>query len=133
MESFRSPHAPRPKRPYSSGIRVGPWCHLSGHVPTDHDGRCQGRTAAEQAAVILTNLENTLSGTGGTRRDIVSTSVFLTDISDIDEIDAVYREFFAGQTLPARTTVQISALGKPEFRVEISAVAYRSNTGPGTE
>lgn len=124
MKRFANPQMAPGKRPYSPGVQVGRWSHMSGHVPVDAQGNSRGGTAKEQAAIILNNLEKTLSAIGGCRSDFVATSVFLTDISDIDAVDAAYREFFDDHAYPARTTVQVAALGRAEFRVEIAAVAY---------
>ena len=112
-----------PSRPYSPAVVVAGWVHVSGHVPFDRDGSVVGTTAREQTAQILRNIGYTLESAGASPEDIVSTTVYLTEISDIDQVDEVYREVFGEQTLPARTTVGIAALGHPAFRVEISAIA----------
>jgi 2-iminobutanoate/2-iminopropanoate deaminase len=124
LERFKQPSAAPGKRPYSPGIRIGDWSYLSGHVPVDDSGACAAQSVESQTYLILRNLENALSAVGGSRADFVSTAVFLTDIREIDEVDAAYREFFDRDLYPTRTTVQIAALGRPEFKVEISAVAY---------
>lgn len=123
MRSIRNPQSWASPRPYSPGILIDGWMHISGNVPVDEDGATVGSSAGEQTARVLSNIERTLESAGGARGSVVSTTVFLTDISDIDLVDAEYRKFFGGGPFPARTTVQISALGRSEFRVEISAIA----------
>lgn len=110
-------------RPYSPATIHGGWIHVSGHVPVDRDGRTVGGSAQEQTQAVLLNIGHTLKAAGASLSDVVSTSVFLTDIHDIDAVDEVYREVFATEPYPARTTVQIAALGRPEFLIEISAIA----------
>ncbi len=123
MKASRDPRNWTSTRPYSPAVVVDGWAYLSGHVPVDQAGTTDGDDGAQQAAAVLRNLDYTLESAGATRRDIVATTVYLTHMGDIDSVDAAYREFFAGCVLPSRTTVQIAALGRPEFRVEISAVA----------
>ena len=123
MKSVRDPRNLPPNRPYSAAVIVGKWVYASGHVPFDKDGGVVGNNASEQTAQVLRNLGYTLESAGVSRRDIVSTTIYLTQISDIDAVDEIYREYFGDQALPARTTVEVSALGRPEFVVEISAVA----------
>lgn len=53
---------------------------------------------------------------------VLKTTVFLTDIKDFTAMNEVYGKAFPGD-LPARSTVGVSALARPELRVEIEAVA----------
>lgn len=126
--SIRSVSDPRnlsPNRPYSPAVVAGEWVYTAGHVPFRQDGSVGGVTTSEQTEQVLRNLECTLEAAGAHREDIVATTVYLTDIRDIDGLDLAYREFFGGGPYPARTTVEISALGRSDFRVEISAIAKR--------
>lgn len=124
MKQIRSAANWRSPRPYSAGIVVGDLVFLSGHVPVDADGSPAGRTVRAQTTAVLRNLGRTLAESGLGPRHIVSTTVYLTDMSEIDGMDAAFSDFF-GQDgpFPTRTTVQISSLGRPEFAVEISAIA----------
>lgn len=131
MRGTSSPENWSSSRPYSPAVIVGKWVYLSGHVPVDKEGFTCGTGAAEQAIQVLENLHRTLDSAGASRRDVVSTTVYLTDISDIDAVDAAYREFFQGPIFPSRTTVGIAALGRSEFRVEISAIAHVGTHGGG--
>jgi len=117
-------------RPYSPAVVTDNWIHLSGHVPLDQRGDTCGGDAAEQTAQVHRNLGHTLDSAGASPADVVATTVYLTDISDIDDVDTVYRAFFADAPYPTRTTVQVSALGRPDFRVEISAVARTRDSDP---
>jgi 2-iminobutanoate/2-iminopropanoate deaminase len=127
MKSIRNPRVLTSPRPYSPGILVDGWLHISGNVPVNENGEPVGSGAGEQTARVLSNIEGTLEAAGATRTSVVSTTVYLRHISDIDSIDVEYRKFFGEGPFPARTTVEISALGRPEFLVEISAVARLSD------
>ncbi len=123
MRSVSNPGNFAPTRPYSPAVVADGWIHVSGHVPIDGGGQTTGKDTGEQTAHILSNIEQTLESAEADRRDIVATTVFLTDITDIDAVDSAYREFFSSGPYPTRTTVQVAALGRPAFRVEISAIA----------
>ncbi|MFC7404377.1 RidA family protein [Georgenia alba] len=111
-------------RPYSPAASSGEWVYVSGQVPVRADGSTAGEDAGEQVAQVLQNVRAALEAAGSRMSDVVSTQVFLTDITDIDAVDAAYRDTFPEGAYPSRTTVEISRLGRPEFRVEISAVAH---------
>jgi 2-iminobutanoate/2-iminopropanoate deaminase len=113
----------RPKRAYTPVIRSGDSLYVSGQVPVADDGTIVTGDAATQAAQVLRNVSTCLEAGGGTVSDVVAMTVYLTDITDIDAIDVAFRDLFPDGMYPTRTTVQIAALGRPEFRVEISAVA----------
>ena len=59
---------------------------------------------------------------GGKPAHIVKVQVFLTDINDRSKINPL-REAYFGEHRPASTLVEVSALIKPELKVEIEAEA----------
>lgn len=128
VERIQPEHLARPQRAYTPVVRVGEWIYVSGQVPVTRDGTIVTSSTADQAEQVLSNIAAGLEAGGGTMSDVVSMTVYLTDISDINVIDAVFREHFDNATYPTRTTVQVAALGREEFRVEISAVAV-TNSG----
>jgi 2-iminobutanoate/2-iminopropanoate deaminase len=69
----------------------------------------------------MTNLKNVLEATGLTMENIVKTTVFLKDMRQFTEMNAVYGTFF-NQEPPARSTVEVAALPKNGL-VEIEAIA----------
>lgn len=111
-------------RPYSAGVAVTDMVFLSGHVPVDAKGATVPGNCRAQSAAVLANLERTLQAGGLGRDAIVSTTAYLTDMADIDQMDEAYREFFGPDgPYPSRTTLGVSSLGRVEFTVEISAIA----------
>ena len=79
------------------------------------------RAEARQA---LMNTQAVLEAAGSSLSNVLKTTVFLRDIKDFAELNAVYAEFFTAAH-PARSTVQVAALPKGGA-VEIETVAYRS-------
>lgn len=124
MQQIRNPDNWKSSRPYAAGVAAGGMVFLAGHVPVDQSGSTVIGDSRVQSAAVLANLDRTLAA-GGVQRDaIVATTVYLTDMADIDGLDDAFREYFGPEgPFPSRTTVEVSRLGRPEFSVEISAIA----------
>jgi 2-iminobutanoate/2-iminopropanoate deaminase len=104
---------------YSPGIVAeGRFVYVSGQGPT-RDGVVVGETTAEQTRAVLQNLAAVLAEAGASLADVVKCGVFLANIADFDDMNAVYAEMFP-QPLPARTTVGAALHG---IKVEIDCVA----------
>jgi 2-iminobutanoate/2-iminopropanoate deaminase len=67
-------------------------------------------------------MSDVLAAAGCTFADVVKVTVFLTDIADRPLVNPVREEFF-GETRPASTLVEISALVIPGAKIEVEAVA----------
>ena len=89
--------------PHVPGIRVGDYLFLSGMGPIDPrtGGRNHG-PIAEQIRTTLSNVKHLLESAGSSLERVVRVHVVLADISHLDEMDRVYREFFPVDP-PART------------------------------
>jgi 2-iminobutanoate/2-iminopropanoate deaminase len=89
--------------PHVPGIRVGDYLFLSGMGPVDPrtGGRNHG-PIAEQIRTTLNNIKHMLESAGSSLERVVRVHVVLADISHMDEMDRVYREFFPVNP-PART------------------------------
>jgi len=97
--------------------------HLAGQVGVDEDWNLVGPgDMVAQARQTLENLQSILRGGGGEMDDIVSVIVYVTEMAPLMAVHEVRKEFFS-EPYPASTLVQVAALVKPEFLIEISAVA----------
>lgn len=114
--------APQPRAPLSSAIRWERLLFVSGQVPRTADGYEEFGDATAQTRVVMNNLKAILDDSGSALDHVVKTTVFLTDMAEFAEVNAVYAEVF-GDHRPSRSAVQVAALGKPGFRVEIEAIA----------
>ena len=112
---------PRPASPYSPGIRFGNLIFTSGQVGTDPSGQVPP-DIREQTRNCLDNIQAVLEAAGTNMAHTLKATVFLTDIKDFAAMNEVYRAAFPGD-LPARSTVGVSALARPELKVEIEVVA----------
>lgn len=97
--------------------------YLSGQVSQDADGNIVGvGDITTQTRRVLDNLKTILASVGGRMSDIVKVTVFVTDMSGLDAIHRVRAEYFT-PPYPASTLVQVTRLVKPEYLIEIEAVA----------
>ena len=81
-----------------------------------------------QAKGIFTKIRHLVEAAGGTMGDIVTVTIFVTDISQREKVWQARREFFTGD-FPASTLVQVAALAHPSLKVEIEAVAHLGASG----
>jgi len=122
----RTPHAPGAIGPYSQAIVVPcgeqQMVFCSGQIALDpKTGLVVEGDVAAQARQVLDNLEAVLAAAGASFANVVKTTVFLADMADFAEVNAVYGEKFP-QEPPARSTVAASGLPR-NVRVEIDAIA----------
>lgn len=108
---------------FSRAVRVGDYIHVSGTAPV-LDGKTAGvGDPAAQARRCFEIIESALKEYGADRSHVIRTRMFLTRISDWQQVGAVHSEFFA-DVKPAATMVGTSELIDPEWLVEIEADAY---------
>ena len=108
--------------PYSQAIRVGNFIYTSGQIPIDHaTGSLVEGGIREQTRQSLTNVKAILAEAGLTMSNVVKTTVFMADMNDFADMNAVYAEFFY-EPFPARSAVAVKSLPKGAL-VEIEVVA----------
>jgi 2-iminobutanoate/2-iminopropanoate deaminase len=109
-EALTSIEIAPPIGPFSQAVRAGGFVFLSGQVaqaPTT--GKLIAGDVTAQTEQIFMNLHAVLRAAGKTFADVVRVGVFLTDMKDFAQMNAVYgRQFDA--PYPARTTIAVSAL-----------------------
>lgn len=122
MRPVATDGAPRAIGPYSQGIVSGGLVFTAGQIGlAPATGELVAGGIAEQTARALENLRAILEAAGSAMPRVVKTTVFLADMADFTEMNAVYTEAF-GEHRPARSTVAVKALPRGA-RVEIEAVA----------
>jgi reactive intermediate/imine deaminase len=120
---FRVAGQAEPISHYTDAVRAGDLLFVSGCVPVDGEGRLVGGDdVVAQARQVLANVGAVLAAAGATFADVVKVTVYLTDIADRAAINPVRQEIF-GETRPASTLVEVSALAIPGAKLEIDAVA----------
>ncbi len=123
QQSIKSQQAPEPIGPYSQAIRLGQLVYLSGQTGTDPGtSKLVADDIESQTRQAMKNLESILRATGSSLKQVVKTTVFLTDLSEFKAMNAVYARSFV-EMPPARSTVQVAGL-PGGAKVEIEAVAF---------
>jgi len=114
--------APGAIGPYSQAILSGGFLFCSGQIPLDPaTGKMVEGGIASQTERVLRNLAAVLEAGGASLRSVAKTTVYLADLSDFPEMNAVYGTFFP-ENPPARATIQAANLPAGAL-VEIDAVA----------
>jgi len=116
------PGRPRSKSPVSPGIRLGNLLFTAGAVGTDINGEVPADIRM-QTHNTLENLRAVLEAAGSGFDRVLKTTVYLTDMGNFAAMNEVYRSVFSGDP-PARTTVGVAALARPELHIEIEMIAY---------
>ena len=113
--------APQAIGPYSQAVRANGVVYLSGQVPFDPATMelVTGDIAA-QTRQVFANLRAVCRAAGGDLGQIVKLTIFLTDLGNFAEVNAVMAAEFAAP-YPARSTVQVSALPRGAA-IEIEAI-----------
>jgi enamine deaminase RidA (YjgF/YER057c/UK114 family) len=111
---------------YSHGTLSGNTLYLGGQTALDASMRIVPGGIAEQFRQAFSNVLTTLREVGGIPGDLVSITLYLTDIPDYQahgkEIGRVWREL-AGPVYPAMAGIGTTALWQPEAMIEILGVA----------
>jgi 2-iminobutanoate/2-iminopropanoate deaminase len=119
------PSAPAPVGPYSPALTWGNLVFISGQGPIDPKvGKPVRGDISEQARQVFANLDALLKAAGSSRANVLKVNVYLANMDDFREMNAVYAEFFQGHTYPARTTIQAARLPL-DIGLEIDFIAYR--------
>jgi enamine deaminase RidA (YjgF/YER057c/UK114 family) len=107
---------------YSRAVRVGNTVEVAGTTATEGDQVIGKGNPYEQAIYILRKIEKALAEAGASLQDVVRTRIYITDISQWEEVGRAHGEVFCS-IKPASTMVQVSALINPDHLVEIEATA----------
>jgi len=122
MKVISTKKAPAAIGPYSQAIQVGDLVYTSGQIPIDPaTGNFAEGGIKEQTRQSLLNVQAILEEAGLTLQNVVKTTVFMADMGDFADMNAVYAEFFS-EPYPARSAVAVKTLPKGAL-VEIEVIA----------
>ncbi|MBR5989028.1 MAG: RidA family protein [Prevotella sp.] len=122
MKALSTPKAPAAIGPYSQAIQVGNLVYTSGQIPIDPaTGIFAEGGIKEQTRQSLSNIKAILEEAGLRMSNVVKTTVYLADMNDFADMNAVYASFFS-EPYPARSAVAVKTLPKGAL-VEIEVVA----------
>jgi len=105
-------------------VTGGKLVFISGQVALDQSGEIVGRDDyTAQTQQVFENLKLAVSAAGGTLKDIIKLNYYVVDVSHMPEIRAVREKYLDNENYPVSTAVEVRRLVRPEFLLEIEAVA----------
>ena len=108
---------------YSRAVRVGNMVEVAGTTAVDENDQVVGiGNPYKQTRFILQKIERALLAAGATLHDVTRTRMFVTDITQWEEIGRAHGEVFH-DIRPVATMVEVRALINPELLVEIEVSA----------
>ena len=111
---------------YAHGILAGNTLYLGGQTALDRDMQIVPGGIVAQFKQAFSNVLATLAEAGGAPEDLVSVTIYLTDVDDYiangREIGRLWREM-AGSEYPAMAGIGVSRLWQKEALIEIQGVA----------
>lgn len=111
-QPIHSDAAPKAIGPYSQAVRMGGSVFFSGQIPLDPaTGELVEGDIAAQVRRAFDNLKAVCEAAGGDFAKIARVGLYLTDLADFAQVNAVMAEYFSAP-YPARSTIQVSALPK---------------------
>lgn len=123
-KAVQSPHAPAAIGPYSQAIAVNGFLFCSGQIALDpQSGNVVGDDVGTQTTQVMKNIEAVLSAANLTLKNVVKTTIFLTDMKDFPVVNEIYGKHFP-EVPPARSTVAVAGLPKG-VKVEIEVLAVQ--------
>ncbi len=117
--------APLPIGPYNQATVFNGMVFISGQIAINPaTGELVLDSIEEETKCVLNNVAALLEASGSSLDKVLKASVFVKDMNQFSQINAVYAEYFMAETAPARELVQVSEL--PRFvNIEISVIAFQ--------
>ncbi len=131
MKIHNPPTIADPIGTYSHGVEVPPnarWLYIAGQIGLRKDGSVPP-TVEAQTEVAWQNIVAILAAAGMKVTDLVKITQFLVNLEDFPKYAATRAKFLAGHR-PASTGLVIRSLVRPEWLVEVEAVAAKAAPAP---
>ena len=116
-EVFFGKEPPVVPGPYSQVVRIGQLLFTSGQI--GEDPKADIKTQTSQA---LDRIRSLLEDAGTSLDNIVKCTIYMTNLDEWPAMNQAYMKYFKDNP-PARTTVEVSRLGK-NSRIEIDVIAF---------
>jgi enamine deaminase RidA (YjgF/YER057c/UK114 family) len=126
MREFLPGDARQRERAYSPAVKTrgGTTIYLAGYGAfQDPTGKSYAGDFDGQVRLSFERIRQTLEKAGGKLDDIVTMTVFITDMANGTRFTQLRKEFFQEGRFPASALIGIKELARPEMMVEIQAVA----------
>ena len=84
----------------------------------------KGKSVTEQTREILATIDKYLAQAGSDKTKLLSATIYITDMANFAEMNAVWDGWVSSGNTPARATVE-ARLAAPDYKVEIMVVAAK--------
>lgn len=122
---IQTDNAPAPIGPYSQAVLVGSTLYTSGQIALDaKSGELLIENITDETIKVMMNMQAVLNAAEMDFNNVVKSTIFLSSMSNFDDVNKVYASYFDEQNAPARETVEVSELPK-KVNVEISMIAIK--------
>jgi enamine deaminase RidA (YjgF/YER057c/UK114 family) len=127
LKHIHSDETPAPLSAHSDAVLIPPGAQIlvsSGMLGMRRDGAVPD-AIEDQLAAAFDNVEAVLRAAGMAMRDVVKMTAFITDAAYRDAYRAE-RARRVGDPPPASTRIVITALSRPDLKVEIEIIAAKA-------
>ncbi|MDR0918742.1 MAG: RidA family protein [Oscillospiraceae bacterium] len=125
-EIINTNNAPKAIGPYSQAVECNGFIFTSGQIPLTPQGEIINADIKNQVKQCLENLKAILESAQSSMKNVLKTTVYLSDMNNFSDMNEVYGEYFPSDFSPARSAVEVSCLPK-NVLVEIEAIAFKEN------
>jgi|TARA_B110000196_G_scaffold292312_1_gene279834 2-iminobutanoate/2-iminopropanoate deaminase len=116
-------NAPAPIGPYNQAIKIDNMLFVSGQVAINpKNNELIQSSISDETDQVMKNLSAILEEADMDFRNVVKTTIFLSNMSYFNEVNNIYGSYLKKGQEPARETVAVRTLPK-EVNVEISMIA----------
>jgi enamine deaminase RidA (YjgF/YER057c/UK114 family) len=125
IQHHLAPGGLAPGNGYSHAVvATGRVVAIAGQVAMDESGELVGADDPRaQAERVFENLRLALAAAGATFADVIKFGMFATDMSILPTVREVRDRYIDADRPPASTAVQVAALFRPGFVLEVEALA----------
>jgi 2-iminobutanoate/2-iminopropanoate deaminase len=109
--------------PFSNGYVAGNTLYVSGQQGPDSNGKVAGTDITQQTTNAIAVVRKVIEEAHFDMPDIVSVTIYFTDLIDVPKINAVYKDLMPDPK-PARAAVQVAGL-IGGAKIEIAAIAVK--------
>lgn len=112
-----------PGAPFSNGFAAGNTLYVAGQQGPDYNGKVESVDITLQTENAMEAIRTVVEDAGFKMMDIVSVTIYFTDLDDVPAINAIYKNLMPDPK-PARVALQVAGL-IGGAKVEISAIAVK--------
>jgi 2-iminobutanoate/2-iminopropanoate deaminase len=121
---IKTENAPAPIGPYNQAVIAGNTLYVSGQIAMiPETGELLKGSIEEETELVMQHLKAILQAADADFSHVVKSTIFVKDMGQFAQINAVYGKYFQPETAPARETVEVANLPK-YVNVEISVIAH---------